>query len=143
MIQLMIIDLEKSNIHYDGESFSKYLNDVTVAINKRLNTIRNQSIQGVSMNVWNGEIKSVVIMYFSAKFHKYSPNAPEPYPQIFLSSLENIDDVESHINSMLIAFQNTGRYVNYVKVFTDNASMPGYCSIIHSPMSEGSYTERL
>jgi hypothetical protein len=142
MIQLMIVDLEEANVHYDGDSFPKYLSDVTNAVNKRLSTLRNLSIQGVSMNVWNGEIKSIVVMYFSAKFRKYSPNAPEPYPQIYISSLDGVPNLESHINSMLVAFQNNGRYVNYVKVFNENGSMPGYCSIIHSPMSEGGYAER-
>ena len=142
MIQIMIVNLEELNIHYDGESFSKYLNDISMAVNKRLNTLRNLSIQGISMNLWNGEIKSVIVMYYPTKYHRYNPNANEPYPQIYLSTLENITDVENHVNSMLMALQNSDRYVNYVKVFGENFTMPGYCSIIHSPLSEGSYTDR-
>jgi hypothetical protein len=94
------------------------------------------------MNVWNGEIKSVVVMYYPTKFHKYNPNSTDPYPQIHLSSLEDIPDIESHVNSMLMAYQNSDRYVNYVKVFNESTSMPGYCSIVHSPLSEGSYSDR-
>lgn len=142
MIQLMIINLDELNIKYDGSEFGTYLNAIANTINKRLSTIRNLSIRGISMNAWNGEIKTIVINYYPSKHHKYDMNGPAPYPQIYLSPLTGIKDAESHINSMLMAFQNTGRYVNYVKVFGESSAMPGYCSIIHSPISEGSYIER-
>jgi hypothetical protein len=78
----MVINLEDLDIHYDGSAFNEYLAKISNAVNKRLNTLRNLSIQGISMNVWNGEIKSVVVMYYPTKFHKYNPNSTDPYPQI-------------------------------------------------------------
>lgn len=142
MIQLMFIDLDKCNVHFEDMSFNEYLRKVSNEINKRLNTLRNLSIQGISMSIGSGEIKNITIMYFPSKFRKYSVNEEIPYPQIYLASLENIPDIELHINSMLTAFQNSGRYVNYVKIFNESTSMPGYCSIIHSPIAEGSYMDR-
>lgn len=138
MIRIMYIDFQKLGIHLNHDSFSNYLTRIQDTVNAKFLTLRGFKVQGVSMTQTHGEFKTFSLFYNPARRGVYSLGESSPHPMFIVQELKGIDNMQAHINNVLTAIENTGRYINFVKIL-DAGQMDTCFTIVHTPLAERNY----